>query len=53
MGMLSPKNNKGEKKGNKSNLNNVSGSKFISKPGKAAATGFTKKKLNTGGTRGS
>lgn len=51
MGMLSPQNNKGAKKGNNKAQNNAQGSKFILKPGKN--TGFVKKKINTGTKRGS
>lgn len=51
MGMLSPKNTKGSGKGNKNKQANAPGSKFITKP--AQASGFVKKKINTGSQRGS
>ncbi|MFL9484620.1 hypothetical protein ACI6Q2_17695 [Chitinophagaceae bacterium LWZ2-11] len=52
--MSLPVNNKGKDKGiGKSKSNNIGGSKFIAKPGKAAIGGSNKKVVKTGGSRGS
>lgn len=50
MGLLTPKNNKGDKKANKLK-NSGNESKFIKQNSKPA--GFTKKPVKTGGSRGS
>jgi hypothetical protein len=51
MSLLSPKNNKGKKQGNKNTKNNGQESKFIKTPSKA--TGFLKKQGMPGAKRGS
>jgi hypothetical protein len=52
--MSLPTNNKGKGKQTGKNPNNAQGgSKFISKPGKAAGAGTNKKIVKTGGSRGS
>ncbi|MDQ6756691.1 MAG: hypothetical protein M3004_07125 [Bacteroidota bacterium] len=48
---LTSNNNQKGKSGNKSQKNNFQQSKFIGKPAKAS--GFNKKPIKTGGTRGS
>ena len=50
MGLLTPKNNKNDKKGNKQK-NSVQGSTFMKQNPKP--TGVTKKPIKTGGSRGS
>lgn len=51
MGLLTPKNPKGDKKAAKNNRNKGQESKFITKPGKATA--FVKKQGTPGAKRGS
>jgi hypothetical protein len=53
--MSLPTNNKGKGKqtGKTPNASVPGGSKFISKPGKAAGAGGGKKMIKTGGSRGS
>jgi hypothetical protein len=51
MGLLTPKNNKGDKKANKTQ-NNSKGSQFIKSTG-SKPVGMTKKPVKTGGSRGS
>ena len=50
MGLLTPKNNKGDKKGKKQNAQ-TQGSKFMKQNSKAS--GANKKPIKTGGARGS
>ncbi len=51
MGLLTPKNNKGDKKANNKQKLNAPGSQFIKNNTKAA--GANKKPIKTGGSRGS
>jgi hypothetical protein len=51
MGLLTPKNNKGDKKGKNKNQNNSQGSQFMKQNTKPS--GVTKKPIKTGGARGS
>lgn len=51
MGLLTPKNNKGDKKANNKQKPGAAGSQFIKNNSKAA--GANKKPIKTGGSRGS
>jgi hypothetical protein len=51
MGLLTPKNNKSDKKGGNKGKNAGQESKFIKQSSKPS--GFTKKPVKTGGARGS